>query len=95
MTVFAFAIENYNRSKEEVDVLMTLAEKSLRKLANDGEFLQLYNIKVKVCGDIKLLPESVQKSMQELEDLTKDNKTLLLNICFSYNAQNEIEHSVS
>ncbi|KAL4509397.1 hypothetical protein ABPG72_018328 [Tetrahymena utriculariae] len=95
MTVFAFAIENFNRSKEEVEVLMNLAQKSLRKLANNGEFLQRYNIKVKVCGDLKLLPQEVQQSMNEIEELTKNNKSQLLNICFAYNSQNEIEHSVS
>lgn len=36
LTTFAFAIENFNRSPEEVEVLFNLAKKSLRKLADDG-----------------------------------------------------------
>ncbi len=33
MTVFAFAIENFKRTAEEVDVLMNLAKKNLLEMA--------------------------------------------------------------
>lgn len=39
ISVFAFAQENFKRPKEEVDVLMGLAKKNLREMANRGEFL--------------------------------------------------------
>lgn len=39
LSVFAFALENYKRSKEEVQALMDLAQINLRKIADKGEFL--------------------------------------------------------
>lgn len=36
VTVYAFAIENFKRSPEEVDALMTLAEEKLVEIAQHG-----------------------------------------------------------
>lgn len=36
MTVYAFAIENFNRPKDEVDTIMNLAEKRLVEMAQYG-----------------------------------------------------------
>lgn len=36
VTVYAFAIDNFNRPKDEVDALMTLAEHRLVELAEKG-----------------------------------------------------------
>ena len=36
VTVYAFAIDNFNRPKDEVDALMNLAEKRLVELAEKG-----------------------------------------------------------
>lgn len=36
VSVYAFAIENFNRSPEEVDALMTLAEEKLTEISKHG-----------------------------------------------------------
>ena len=36
VTVYAFAIENFKRSKEEVDALMKLAEEKLLEMSQHG-----------------------------------------------------------
>lgn len=36
VTVYAFAIENFNRPKEEVDTIMNLAEERLVEIAQRG-----------------------------------------------------------
>ena len=86
VSVYAFSVENFKREKEEVDVLMTLARENLRKMAEHGDFLQQYGVKVNICGDLRLCPESVQQSMQEVIKLTEKNEKLVLNVCFAYNS---------
>ena len=36
VSVYAFAIDNFNRPKEEVEGLMTMAHESLLKLCDEG-----------------------------------------------------------
>ncbi|EGR34367.1 hypothetical protein IMG5_014640 [Ichthyophthirius multifiliis] len=94
VSVFAFAIENFKRSQEEIEVLMNLAKKNLLEMAQKDEFLQQNNIKVNICGNIKLCKEDVQEAMKKIEELTKQNTKLQLDICFAYNSTFEIDNSI-
>ena len=48
VTVFAFSIENFKRSKDEVDALMELAENKLLEIAQQGYF-QLTSVFLSRC----------------------------------------------
>ena len=39
VTTFAFSIENFSRSKEEVNYLMELAKEGLSEISKENEFL--------------------------------------------------------
>ncbi|KRX08794.1 Decaprenyl diphosphate synthase-like protein [Pseudocohnilembus persalinus] len=94
VTVFAFAIENFNREQQEVDLLMDLAKTKLREMANEGEFLEYHQIKVNIIGDLTLLPKDVLKAMEEIMEITKNYKKMEFNICFAYNSSFEINQSL-
>lgn len=94
-TVFAFSIENFKRSSLEVDNLMQLARERIRQLADKGELAEKYGIRVRVIGDLKLLPKDVYKEIRRTTDLTKNNTRATLNICFPYTGREEIFHSVT
>ncbi|QLG71883.1 hypothetical protein HG535_0C02330 [Zygotorulaspora mrakii] len=93
-TVFAFSIENFNRSAREVDLLMKLAREKIRQIAEHGEMAQRYGIRIRVIGDLSLLPKNVLKSIEETTELTKANSRGTLNICFPYTGREEIFHSI-
>ena len=59
VTVYAFSIENFNRSKYEVDGLMQLAKVKLEQLVQHGELLERYGASVRVLGQRDLIRPDV------------------------------------
>lgn len=73
MTVYAFALENFNRPKAEVDGLMLLAKTKLAQLVQHGELMERYDARVKLCGKQELIPEDVMEIMSKAVDATSKN----------------------
>ncbi|EDO19297.1 hypothetical protein Kpol_1036p40 [Vanderwaltozyma polyspora DSM 70294] len=93
-TVFAFSIENFKRSSKEVDHLMKLASDRIRQITEHGDLAEKYGIRVRVIGDLSLLPTDVLKDIELATEITKNNNRATLNICFPYTGREEIFHSV-
>lgn len=93
-TVYAFSIENFKRNKFEVDWLMELAKLRFTQIVQQGELCEKFGIKIKVLGDKALLPNDVLKVMNKAEEMTRDNKRAILNVCFPYTSRNEITNSI-
>ena len=87
LSVYAFSTENFKRSEDEVSYLMNLFLKVFKKdLAefNDN------NVKVLFSGRKEPLADDVWQAMKEMEETTKNNTGLILNICLNYGGQAEI-----
>lgn len=95
VTVYAFSIENFKRSQDEVDTLMSLAREKFAKLMEEKEKLSEKGIRIRVIGNVKLLPVDLQKSIADAMLLTKDNDKSTLNVAFAYTSRDEITHSVA
>ncbi|CEP63946.1 ditrans,polycis-polyprenyl diphosphate synthase LALA0_S09e06040g [Lachancea lanzarotensis] len=93
-TVFAFSIENYKRSAAEVDSLMNLARSGIRQVVQNGEMAEKFGIRIRVIGDRRLLSEDVMREVETAEEITKNNKRAVLNICFPYTGRDELLHSI-
>ena len=87
ITVYAFSTENWKRTEEEVSALMLLLQNYLDTYSKRAD---TENIKVKVLGDISVLPEGMQKSIAKCEERTKDNTGVTFNIALNYGGRNEI-----
>ena len=87
LTLYAFSTENWNRPKFEVDMLMKLLVKALRK---EIKSLQENNIKLNAIGNLDLLPSSVRKELTEVLEKTKNNTHLTLSLALSYGSRNEL-----
>ncbi|KAL6935652.1 hypothetical protein ACO0R3_000704 [Hanseniaspora guilliermondii] len=94
VTVFAFSIENFSRSRTEIDNLMLLAKKRLIQLTDNTDMCNKFGVRVKVLGDIKLLDEELQEMVRYIESETSQNHTSLLNVCFPYTGRWEIYSSM-
>ncbi|WP_298611315.1 isoprenyl transferase [uncultured Odoribacter sp.] len=87
LTLYTFSMENWKRPREEVNALMSLmVDAIMREMAG----LIQQGVVVKVIGNIKDLPASVQVKLEELIRNTAANKGLKLILALSYGARWEI-----
>ncbi|CAI5449436.1 unnamed protein product [Caenorhabditis angaria] len=93
ITVYAFSIENFKRSDEEVGGLMKLAEKKFQKLLDDPVKLENEQVCFRFYGNRKLLSEKLQGLMNEIEKTTENYKRRRVNICMPYTSRDEIARS--
>lgn len=94
VTIYAFSIENFKRSKFEVDALMEMAKVKLSQMAQHGDLLDRYGAKVRVLGRLDLLKPDVLAAVNRAVDLTSRNGDRVLNICFPYTSRDEITTAI-
>ena len=87
ITVYAFSTENWKRAEEEVKALMTLLQNYLDDYSKRAD---TENIKVKILGDITALSDSMQKSINNCMERTKNNTGVTFNIALNYGVRDEI-----
>ncbi len=87
VTIYAFSTENWKRPKEEVEILMKLLNKYLKK---ETESLHANGVKINIIGDISELPDSVKSEVKASTEKTKHNNQLTLNIALNYGSRQEI-----
>jgi undecaprenyl diphosphate synthase len=93
LTVFGFSTENWKRTKREVSYLMKLFEKSLLNKKNIIKFQQ-ERVKIKIIGEKQKLSKSLQEAIINIENLTKNNKNLQMNIALNYGGRWDILQAV-
>ena len=87
LTLFAFSTENWDRPKKEINMLMRSLDNYLK--SNISE-LNKNNIRFSCIGDLKRLPQNLQKRIQKTKELTKDNSGLIVNLALNYGGRAEI-----
>lgn len=92
LTVYAFSTENWSRPKQEVDDLMNLI---LEYLLNAEKELKGKNVRIRVIGDRKRLPERIQKEIERVESNTRHIQGLDFVIALNYGGRQEIIDAVS
>lgn len=94
VTVYAFSIENFKRSDDEVDTLMSIAREKFGRLMEEKDKLHERGISIRIIGNMSLLPLDLQKMMAEAILQTKDNNRAILNVAFAYTSRDEITESI-
>ena len=87
LTIYAFSSENWNRPQEEVKYLMDLLYDYLAKESSE---LMKRGIKIIVSGNLDNIEEHLKNKIAQVEELSKNNTKLTLNVAFSYGARQEI-----
>lgn len=85
LTLYTFSTENWNRPQDEISALMGLVVSSL-----EDEIFMKNNVRFRVIGDLKRLPEVVQQKLKETEEHTKNNDAMTMVVALSYSARWEI-----
>jgi undecaprenyl diphosphate synthase len=91
LTLYAFSTENWNRPKLEVDTLMKILIKSLKK---ELVTLQNNDIKLNTIGNLEKMPKSAQKELLDVIEKTKKNTKMTLTLALSYGSREEIINAV-
>jgi len=98
LTLFAFGNENWQRPKEEVELLMHLF---LETMQSEIDELHENQVQFQVIGDRSRVSKGLQIAIQAAEELTKNNTGLKLILAVSYSgrwdlvqATKKIAHSV-
>ncbi len=91
LTLFAFSSENWQRPKLEVKLLLNLF---VLKLRQEVDQLQENNIRLRVIGNISAFPAKLQTAIKEVEDLTRKNNALVLQIAANYGGRWDITQAV-
>ncbi|WP_299271840.1 isoprenyl transferase [uncultured Prevotella sp.] len=85
LTLYTFSTENWNRPATEVAALMGLVLTSL-----EDDIFMKNNVRFRVIGDLKRLPEEVRQKLHETEEHTAANTAMTMVIALSYSSRWEI-----
>lgn len=92
LSLYAFSSENWSRPKAEVDELMRLLERYIKKFLKT---LEKEGVRLTVMGDITALSDKLQTVIKDAMEKTKENSAGVLNIGINYGGRQEIVYSVN
>ena len=87
LTLYEFSTENWRRPQKEVKALMNLLSQFIK---SETENFHKNKIRLLLSGDISRFPQSLQKQIHKVIDLTKNNMKLIVNVALNYGSRNEI-----
>ncbi|MFT3731483.1 MAG: isoprenyl transferase [Hyphomicrobium sp.] len=87
LTIFSFSSENWKRPIEEIDDLMGLMKRFIRR---DLAELHKAGVRIRVIGQRSHVDSELMNLIDEAVELTRDNDKLTLVIAFNYGSRTEI-----
>ena len=93
LTLYAFSIENFCRTAEEIERLFELMRVEFEKISED-ERIHTNEVRVRAIGNVNLLPESVREAIKKAEHATERYNKFNLFIAVAYSGRMEIVDAV-
>ena len=90
LTVYAFSTENWKRPAEEIAAIMSLLSQYIDDVFKAYSEGKTKNYKFCFIGDKLRLSDDVREKMISLEQLTKNNDGIYVNIAINYGGRQEI-----
>jgi undecaprenyl diphosphate synthase len=87
LSLYAFSTENWFRPFDEVDALMGLLE---HYLAEEQAKMMRYGIRLLAVGNRDRLPPNVRRTLEDVIELTGNNKRMTVVLALSYSGRDEI-----
>ncbi len=92
LTLYAFSTENWKREKSEVDFLMKLLSRFLKK---ELKTLMQNDIKFKIIGDLSKFSPQLQKVINETIEKTQNNRGMIQVLAINYGSRDEIVRAMN
>ena len=89
LTVYAFSTENWKRPKDEVDAIMDL----LRSYLDDAAQHREEDVRTCFIGDRGGLAPDLQEKIRLLEEESRANRAITVNIALNYGGRDELVHA--
>lgn len=89
LTVYAFSTENLERSEDEKKRLFELIGIKFDKICSD-ERTHRRRMRVRILGNVDLLPFSLQSSAKRAEEITRNYDGVYLNVALAYGGRQEL-----
>ena len=87
LTLYAFSSENWKRPTKEINGLMRLFERTIRKYTG---LLIENNVRFKQAGNKDMLPKSLIRKLEQMEAITSENTGLKLTLAIAYGSRQDI-----
>ncbi|MEM6611300.1 MAG: polyprenyl diphosphate synthase [Cyanobacteria bacterium P01_C01_bin.72] len=87
LTAYAFSTENWGRPQGEVQFLMTLFERVLRRELQE---MKQENVKIRFVGNLQDLPASLRQEIDRSMEDTQDNQGIQFTVATNYGGRHEI-----
>jgi undecaprenyl diphosphate synthase len=87
LTAYAFSTENWGRPHEEVDFLMMLFERVLRRELAE---MNAEQVRIRFVGNLTALPTSLQSEIAKAVTLTQHNQGIQFTVATNYGGRQEI-----
>ncbi len=87
LTAYAFSTENWGRPTEEVEFLMLLFERVLRRELKE---MMEEDIRIRFVGNLSVLPRSLQTEINKSVEATQHNQGIQFTIATNYGGRQEI-----
>jgi undecaprenyl diphosphate synthase len=87
LTAYAFSTENWGRPLEEVEFLMTLFERVLRRELKE---MMEENVRIRFVGNLDALPSSLLAEIEKSMEETKENIGIQFTVATNYGGRQEI-----
>lgn len=91
LSLYAFSLENFKRSRDELLHLFDVVETGLSP--RDIQELAQHGVKICFVGDRSLFPPRLVKTITAIEDATKEGTKLVVNILFCYGGHQELRNA--
>jgi tritrans,polycis-undecaprenyl-diphosphate synthase [geranylgeranyl-diphosphate specific] len=92
-TLYAFSVENFDRNKDEVNEIMSLAKEKFSEVVDNPD-VHKHKVKIQAIGRVDLLPEDVQIAIMAAEEETKAYTDHILNVAIGYSGRAELVDAV-
>lgn len=87
LTAYAFSTENWGRPTEEVEFLMLLFERVLRRELKE---MMEEDVRIRFVGNLAVLPNSLQSEISKAVEATSNNQGIQFTIATNYGGRQEI-----
>ena len=87
LTLYAFSSENWERPRREVEALMRLLRRYLR---TEVDKMMRHNIRLRPIGNLRKLPTDVLEELRDVEQRTRANRGMTVQLAVSYGGRDEI-----
>ena len=91
LTCYVFSTENWKREKEEVEALMELLYEFLK---NAKAELEGSKVRIRIMGNKTGLSSKLLEEIERVEEMTKNEPGVVMNICLNYGSRKEIIEAV-